>query len=541
MKGYKVVITSAGLGSRLKTVSAHVNKSLVTVCGKPVISHIIEKFPKDVEIIVAVGYKKQTVIDFLKLAYPDRKITTVDVDVYEGEGSGLGYTLLKCRELLQCPFVFCANDVIVSEEIPEPSNNWVGVSDKLSTEDYRAVEIDEGIVLDVLSKGESGKNSKPYIGLAGIRDYDVFWKAMSDGVGSGSIKVGESYGLKFLLSKTVFAKTFTWHDTGNAASLNEARELLKTDDNPNILEKPDEAIWFVGGTVVKFSTDADFIKNRVKRAKGLVGFVPDIIDSTENMYTYTAVDGEILSKNPTVEKFTYFLDWMETFWTVKKLSGAKKRKFNKINTAFYKDKTYLRVKEYFSRFEQIDAREIINGIEIPRLSTILDSVDWKYVCDGAVSRYHGDLHFENILVNEESGTPFTLLDWRQDYGGILDYGDIYYDFAKLNHGLIMCHELVNKELYEVKHKLRVVDYDFLRKSSLVECELYFRDYIKSKGFDYEKVDILTALIFLNIAALHHYPYSSLLFYLGKSRLYNCIKENIFNETNIPQGEHTRNK
>ena len=27
-----------------------------------------------------------------------------------------------------------------------------------------------------------------------------------------------------------------------------------------------------------------------------------------------------------------------------------------------------------------------------------------------------------------------FLDWRQNFGGIINYGDIYYDLAKLYHG-----------------------------------------------------------------------------------------------------------
>lgn len=521
---YKVVIPSAGLGSRLKSISEHVNKSLVTVCHKPVISHIIEKFPDDVEIIIPVGYKKQTVIDYLRFAHPERKIITVDIDLYEGKGSGLGYTLLKCETLLQCPFIFCANDTMVKKGIPEPTNNWMGFAEGYNTEDYRAIEFDEKyIVSDILSKGSSGKNTKPYIGLAGIHDYKTFWEAMIEGQDQGSIEIGESYGLKFLLDRTISAKCFTWYDTGNIDSLNKVRDLLKSDSEPNILEKSDEAIWFVNGKVIKFSVDAKFIKNRVRRTEYLGSFVPEVIDSAENMYVYKKIEGEIFSKNPTVEKFAYFLDWMDMFWVKKNLSKTEEKQFNERNLAFYKDKTSIRVQEYFDRFEQIDAKEIINGVETPKLSDILDMIDWEYLSKGITSRYHGDLHFENILVNDMNNPPFTLLDWRQDYGGNLEYGDIYYDFAKLKHGLIICHELVNKELYQISHKLRTVDYDFLRKSSLVECELYFRDYISDKGFDYKKVKMLTALIFLNIAALHHYPYSSLLFYLGKSRLYNCVK------------------
>ena len=57
----------------------------------------------------------------------------------------------------------------------------------------------------------------------------------------------------------------------------------------------------------------------------------------------------------------------------------------------------------------------------------------------------------------------------------------------------------------------------------VEFQKYFFNWITKEGFDLHKVELLTALIFLNIACLHHNPYDHLLFYLGKSSLYKLIK------------------
>ena len=54
---YKVLIASAGLGTRLGDLGKNINKALVSVANKPVISHVIEKFPKNIEIVVAVGHK----------------------------------------------------------------------------------------------------------------------------------------------------------------------------------------------------------------------------------------------------------------------------------------------------------------------------------------------------------------------------------------------------------------------------------------------------------------------------------------------------
>jgi len=520
---YKVLIASAGLGRRLKGMSKNVNKALISIAHKPAISYIIDKFDNDIEFVIPVGYKADTIKDYLTLAYPDRKFTFVDVDLFEGEGSGLGYSILQCAKHLQLPFIFTSNDTIVLEQIKPPINNWMGYSQTEDNSQYRSLRIEKRKVIEICSKGAEG-DVKAYIGLAGIFDYKDFWAAMKNGINQGAIEIGESYGLKFLIEKDIEPVSFTWFDTGNIEALNKTRQYFKKDNDANILEKEDEAIWFVNGKVIKFSIDEKFIENRVYRSKYISGFIPDIISSTKYMYVYKKVDGEIFSKKPTISTFKYFLDWMERFWEKKELDNKQGEDFKNICFDFYKEKTYKRVKQYFTTFEQIDSEEIINNSKIPKIFDLLDKVDWDLISRGVPVRFHGDLHFENILINSEAKNPFTLLDWRQDFGGITDYGDIYYDFAKLNHGLIISHELIDKNLFDVKQKLNVVHYDFLRKQNLVECEIYFKEWIENKGYDYKKVKTMTALIYLNIAALHHYPYSLLLFYLGKNMLNTLIEK-----------------
>ena len=50
MHSYKVFIPCAGIGSRLGSLVANINKGLVSVDNKPVLSHIIDKFDEDIEI-----------------------------------------------------------------------------------------------------------------------------------------------------------------------------------------------------------------------------------------------------------------------------------------------------------------------------------------------------------------------------------------------------------------------------------------------------------------------------------------------------------
>ena len=81
---------------------------------------------------------------------------------------------------------------------------------------------------------------------------------------------------------------FNWFDTGNPSQLAKAREQFKT-NQISILPKEEEKIWFTNDKVIKFSTNKKFINNRVAKSKLLEKFVPEVIDSSENMYVYKYV------------------------------------------------------------------------------------------------------------------------------------------------------------------------------------------------------------------------------------------------------------
>ena len=89
---------------------------------------------------------------------------------------------------------------------------------------------------------------------------------------------------------------FNFYDSGHKETLINAKEILKEDGAPNILEKPNEAIWFVDNNVVKFSIDENFIKNRFTRSSILYPYVPQVNKATENMYSYNYVNGNIFSE-----------------------------------------------------------------------------------------------------------------------------------------------------------------------------------------------------------------------------------------------------
>ena len=519
---YRVCIPTAGTGSRLGNLTKFINKSLVGIANRPTLSHLIEQFPADTEFVIALGHKGQLVREFVELAYPERKFFFAEVDPFEGPGSGLGLSLLACKRHLQQPFVFMSCDTLVKEPIPAPVENWMAYSEVADLLPYRTLAIQGDQVADVCEKGVGkGDSHKAYIGLAGIQDYQSFWAAMQDG-GSEAIKTGEAHGMRAFLSRNIKAHGFTWYDTGNPTALARARAIYQEPEAPNILEKANEAIWFVDNQVIKFSDDQKFIANRVKRVQELKGFVPTVTGAHAHMYRYGKVQGKVMSEVVTLPLFEQLLVHCKRFWAKRTLSPVAAKDFNTTCMKFYRDKTIERVALFYKNFDRQDGTESINGVPMQKLDNLLDSIDWDWLSDGLPGRFHGDFHFENILWNAAT-KQFTFLDWRQDFGGDLSTGDIYYDFAKLLHGLIICHELIAGDFYSVDWQSDEINYDFHRKQILVECECRFGEWLEIEGYDKRKVWVLTALIYLNIAALHHHPYSLFLYALGKAMLKNELE------------------
>ena len=81
MKKLKVCIPTAGMGSRVNEFTSGLNKSLIDINYKPVISHIINLFPKETSFVIPIGYKGNLLKEYLKIAHPHKKITFVKIKI----------------------------------------------------------------------------------------------------------------------------------------------------------------------------------------------------------------------------------------------------------------------------------------------------------------------------------------------------------------------------------------------------------------------------------------------------------------------------
>lgn len=519
---YKVCILTAGVGSRMGHFSESINKGILPIKNKAVISYIIEKFPVDTEIVIAVGHKKDTVIDYLKLAYPDRVFNFVEVDKYTGPGTGPGYSLLACKKYLDSPFIFSTADTIVLEDIPPPDENWVGIAPVHETEAYCTIKMKNNLIYQLDTKIKTD-NKFAFIGLAGIHDHKEFFLALEQNKELRDNELQMTDGLKGLLDKKLVPVGFTWFDTGSKVNYIETNKNFSGEEQKFDFSKEDEFLYFVNNRVIKFFADKTVAEKRNHRANtGLLGLSPVIEGHRNNFYSYLMVDGQTLYSVLDPKIATDFLVWAKThLWEDKKLNDKEKDKFNEACYDFYHTKTKKRLKMYCDKINSNEESKFINGIEVPTTSELLSKIDWNYIAKGTPSNFHGDLQFDNVLIPRNplsDKQKFLLLDWRHEFGGLTDVGDLYYDLAKLYGGMILSYPLIKDGMFSSSICEGNTCYNFFVKSDLLEVKEHYEQFLYDNKFDIKKIKIITSLIFLNMAPLHNAPFDTLLHSLGRNML-----------------------
>ncbi len=519
---HKVLITTSGTGSRLKELTTHTNKALVRIGNKPAISHIVESYPVDTSFVITIGYFGSQVKDFLSLAYPERKFEFVEVANFDGPGSSLGRSMLDAKNLLQCPFIFHACDTLISQPVPLPEKNWIGGCKSSDTAQYASWIVREG-KLHFKEKGASEADFL-HIGLVGIHDFEIFWETLADLYKSNpdNKTLNDCQVLAKMIEKGVLmeiSEFSPWYDIGNTAALQKAREAAT--GTPEDLYKVGESIFLFDKFVIKFFADEKIAQNRAERGKLLEGFVPRIEGARGNFYRYQYAEGDLYSNAVQQNDFKEFLEWTQNkFW--REEFELEKDEFKKLCRSFYVEKTDKRIKQFLEANGLEDTEHVINGERVPPLSEVFKKVDFERLADGLQSRFHGDFILDNMLKTKYG---YTFIDWRQDFGGNLSVGDRYYDLAKLNHNLTVNHSVINRNLFTVESEGNNIRVEIMRPSNLVDCQVTLFDFFRKYKYDNRKVRFLTAIVWLNMAPLHHYPFNFFLYYYGKLSLWKAIREN----------------
>ena len=503
---YKFCILCAGKGTRNNDVDG-LHKALLPLENKPVISYLIDKLDPKVEIVIAVGYKSEQIKTYLDEVYSNRKITYVDVENYDGVGSGPGLSLLSCKEELQEPFIFTSVDTIVKEDsvFNFVGDNWLGVSEVPveNSMDYCLVQGSK--YLDTLYYGTG---NRAYIGMAGVYDYKDFWNSLEDRkIMKDEYQVIHGFdGLK-----DIRLIDFTWYDTGNNKSYNDTKKVFSNDIVAN---KSDEAIFIHEDKVIKYFNNSEKVQKRKNRTEYLSDMCPEISLVNENMYSYKYISGDLLSTVTDETLMKKFLDDCQSkLWSNSKTYDS----FYNDCKEMYETKTKQRLTKLFDC--ELDKVKFINGVEVKPTEVMLDKIDWSGIYSKSIpTLFHGDLQPENVIYDDKNNS-FVLIDWRQSFGDSIEYGDVYYDLSKIYHAILINGQTILKDMFDFSRIGTSVTLDFYAKSNLVSFMNIFKQFCQENNYSWQNVELLGILHYLNICTLYdnfkNGKYGDFLFLYGK--------------------------
>lgn len=496
-----------------------IHKAIMPLGSKAIVSHIIDRFPEGTRFIVAVGYLADQVKNYIGLMHPELPVSFVDVPDYDSPKSGPGLSLLACQPQLQGPFYAIPADTLFeldlnAAEHTRLGHNWAGVGDVADedTPQYTTFAEDHsGRIIEVAHK-ERRPGRRAWNGLLYVHDHALFWSSLAD----PTLLAGEHHvtnGMAGLINSDngLYAQEMGWRDVGTYALYRKEAERLTDFD----FSKTDEAIYFSATHVVKMFVDAEITRNRVAKAALRPAAFPPIDAERGQFYRYPLQPGQTFYTVGTPERFTQLLAWCkETLW---KPADVQPARMAELCDDFYRTKTLSRLGKYHGKYPDQQMLKTVNGEAVVSVEDLLGRLRWAELSAGVPVFMHGDLQFDNILLDEASGR-FNLLDWRQDFAGAVAFGDIYYDMAKLYGGILLNYDYIKKNLLSYTDLDGHVWIDFAQRLTTPAYAEVLRRFVGSEGLDFNRVELLTAVIFLNMAPLHHAPFDKLLYALSTSRL-----------------------
>ena len=502
MNNLTVLILAAGYGRRMGQFSRMINKSLVPYNNKPLISHIFDKFDPDTKFVIACGHMGEQVKNYLTAVHSEKNLTFVDINEYSEGNTGPATTIKICADHISGPFIWLSCDTLFDFDYrSKMDHNWIAVHpvDSTISRDYCWVRRNGDRITEIVNKKSCKTAVDAFIGLMFCKD--------STFVENLKLMSAKEVHEGLLENLELHAHTVNdWYDFGTYEKWSELNSNLPEVSFP----KPNELFYNDNGKIIKFTVNEKLAERKYQRAILNPLCMPDNIKQSGQFLVYDYADGDIVYDILTTSLFDDLLTWSQNnLWKPKWFPDI-----TEINFKFYQEKTLSRLKDFRIKHSEWSEPCVINGENVLRVEQYINMIDWDWLCSENDWRFiHGDFQFENIIYNKTT-KKFTCIDWRTDFGGD-DYGDLYYDLAKIAGGIILNYQAVKDNKLEYYENDESV---VLNNCSIENSDLYLKlleEWCNSNNLTWKKVKILIPIIYLNMSPLHTTPFDKYLFSLAQ--------------------------
>jgi len=495
-----VIIPTAGTGSRMGNYTKNLNKALLPYKNKPVLSHIIDQFPDDTSFIIPIGYLGDQIVDFCNVAYSNKNIKFVKIDDWISDRSGTAYTLKQCKDLINQPFWYIPCDTYFDQEVVDnvSDNNCYFVKSvpEKDTHLYTMFDVENNIIKDIKFKKPVSSSWVAFTGLMYIHHWSTFFNSLENLNSNEFIHIIESGNDVSMLN--------TWLDFGNPGIYQ--TELSKSQKFD--FTKKDELTYICNNRVVKWWLDNSVAKKKYDKTLANPSVFPPNCTYSNNYMAYDFFPGKTLYEFNNPIAFGELLNWLDD-----KVWQPVDANIDNAALEFYKTKSLLRINKFLEKYPNLEPINYVDGIAVRDYRYYLDKIDWQYISkNNIVGFIHGDLQFDNIVINDAG--EFKIIDWRHEFAGLIEYGDIYYDLAKMAGGLIINYANIKNHNFNIEIDNNSVTLSIPNVDHITVYQEKLKKYILDHQLDYKKVRQLVPIIFWNMSPLHTAPFDLFLWYLG---------------------------
>jgi dTDP-glucose pyrophosphorylase len=494
----QVCIIAAGRGTRMGFADGALHKALAPLSNRAVLSHVVESFPDDARLVVAVGHHADQIRAYLTLAHPDRDVTFVTVDNYDGPGSGPGLSVLACAEALGDgePFALAAADGIVHTMPALAGGTWMGASLVDDPTSYLTLETDARGDVRALQE-RTGPSRLAYNGVSWIAEPATFFDGLRRGVVSGELQVTQGFQALLDTGVRIRGAACDWTDAGTTETYAAARRAFAEYDTAG--RAPLDVTYLLPERVVKWFRDPAGADRRAARAAQLEGAIPAIVPAPPGWLAYEKAAGTVLCDRMSEGEVHAVLDFASRALWRDRHDGLE---FRAAARRFYGDKTLGRLTKYLDD-RGWDAEPAsgwaINGLPTPTIAEALER-ELEALVDAAIPTvFHGDLHEGNIVAGPDG---YRLIDWRDEFGGLDDRGDLLYDLAKLLHSFELPESVMHARTFARVDTEDGATIEHPDTPLRAEARAALWAWCEQRDFDLRAIGVVDALIWINMAPLY---------------------------------------
>ncbi|OGO16387.1 MAG: nucleotidyltransferase [Chloroflexi bacterium RBG_16_48_8] len=232
----RIVIPTAGYGTRLRPHTWSKPKPLVTVAGKPVLGHVLDMFtqlPVIDELVFIVGYLGEQIKSYVEEAYPQYKSRYVE----QKELIGQSHAIWLARQGLSGPMIMAFVDTLIETDLSIlPGEEAEAVAWVKEVSDPRRFGVAEagknGWVRQLIEKPQDMSNNLAVVGFYYFKESEKLIEAIEEQMERQTQLKGEYFladAINIMLEdglKMRVRPVEVWNDCGKPDALLETNRYL---------------------------------------------------------------------------------------------------------------------------------------------------------------------------------------------------------------------------------------------------------------------------------------------------------------------------